>query len=132
MATQTRVEYERLAKRAGRLAQTVSKLEAKGRASDPSFREKLAEIETLYPQIIKAHDEAKADLHQAKTDAIFARRKMAKERAKLKKDREAFEQECAKARAARKKEQATARHLAEEVAKERASLAEATEAAKSR
>ena len=114
----------------GRLSTNLDMMEAKGRTSDHAYGRMLAEMGDLCCQILSARDQANAELHQAKTDAILLRRAMAKEQAGLRASQDKFAIEQQEARAQRKADHAETSRIRSELVGERASLTEATDRAK--
>lgn len=118
---------ERLARRVPRLVDSLNKLEDKGRTSDPKFDKLLKELAALCDQILTARETAEAELHQAKTDAIFHRRRMESETAKLKQEREEFSREVADGRKRLSDGEADLLRRSQIVDRDRVALAESLE-----
>lgn len=119
-----RYEPERFAKRAERLVQTLDKLHAKGRFSDPKYRKLIGELAGICDQILDAREKAQADLQRTLMDAENSRkrRKLAEE--KLKAEREAFIKEMTECRDSMERGQADLKRQLTEIRNERNLLAE--------
>lgn len=120
---------ERLAKRVPRLVDSLNKLEDKGRTKDPQFGKMLKELAELCGQILVAREQAEAELHQAKTDTIFHRRRMEEDTAAFKKERAAFASEVEELRKRLDEGEADLRRRSQLVDRDRHALAEALERA---
>lgn len=115
---------ERVAKRSKRLMQSLDILERKGRTDKP-YETLIGELAELCDQIVPAVEEAKRELHQVKTDAIFWRRKMEEDTAAFKRDRQDFADWSESQRKRLKDGGEDLARQKGEIAKERAELADA-------
>lgn len=129
MAQRKRDELKRAAARGLRLVDSVEKLETKGRTKSKDYRARIKELSDLAPQIVAAREKAEAELHQIRTDGIFARRSMQEQQEALTRDRAAFEQKKAEINSKRKEEQSELKRQMAEIQRERRELSEAQAAA---